>query len=388
MKKTVFVIIILLVLQIMGYSQKSDDKSIAINSNNAFYGFKNNKTHLAGQVTLYGMIRGGYGISFASGFAYNNQWWQASLNASINFMFGKNNLGNYKKWTDGDKLKLKNNPNWWLCTVAFSPMFTAGSQKRYTFYEELNPMYFGYSSVIGNNFLHAFTLGTTFITMPKGKYANIVTPRNRSQHLLYIQGKTGDVLLNLVEDYLVFTEYGIFQALADNRDRYYTGGGNIQFRINSFYKLKFYTETYTGTSYPDYLDYPDIASPNKKPYFRFRTKTLREKYAFQDPGQKSLNNSRNFFVFEVPYTVKNDLTSRLDGFNNVQFYLGWSGGLVNGLQQHLIHNAMGISRNASLREYKGFKKAKKDQLHHFDYKVPPHDAGRMIFGAGITTNTY
>lgn len=384
MKRIVVLLVVYLTILSKLYAQNNDYKNAAILSNNAFYGSNGKKSHLGAQITVYNIIRGGYGISFASGFAYNNSWWQSSLNASINFIFGKNNLGNYKRWDDKKNINLKNNPNWWLCTIAFSPMITFGSQNRYTFYEELNPMYFGYSSAIGNNFKHAFTLGTTFITMPKGKYANIVTPRNRSQHLLYLQFKSGDFLLNVVEDYLAFTEYGIFQALADNRDRYYTGGGSVQFRINSFYKLKFYTETYTGTSYPDYLDYPDVASPNRKPYFRFKSKTLREKYAYQDPGQKSLNNSRNFFEFEIPYTIQNNLTSRIDGFSNIQLYMGWSGGLVNGLQQHLIHNAMPIGRNVALRDYKN----RKDQLHHFDYKVPPHDAGRMIFGLGLTTNTY
>ncbi len=383
MKKRVFSILLsIIVIQL--FSQSDSDKKIAVNANNMFYSNSANKPHLGGQISIYSIIRGGYGLSLASGFAYNTSWWQASLNASLNFMLGKNNIGSYKRWSDRKNIKLKDNPNWWLATIAFSPMLTVGSKKRYLYYEELNPMYFGYSSVIGNNFLHAFTLGTTFITMPKGRNSNIVTPRNRSQHLLYMQIKSADFLLNVVEDYLVFTEWGAFQFLADNRDRYYTGGGNIQFRVNHFYKIKFYTETYTGTSYPDYLDYPDVGSPGKRPYFRLRSKTLREKYAYQDPGQKSLNNSRNFFVFEHPFNNTNSLTNNISGFTNLQFYFGWAGGLVNGLQQHLIHNSMSISRNVSLRDTKG----RKDQLHHFDYKVPPHDAGRMIIGAGTVINSY
>ncbi|HRH02357.1 MAG TPA: hypothetical protein PLN13_06310 [Bacteroidia bacterium] len=374
---------------------------------NVPYQFSNGKPNFRIGSGIYYLTNGSWGVSMSLGSAYKTSWWQASFNYSLNLNFGRNNLGNTEK-------RKSNNTTFGrtLFTSAFSPLFTIRRGKnlfikeenfRDRYYDEINPMYFGNNTVIYNNFQNAFTIGTTFITSPRGTYENTTTPRNRTQQLIFLQVKLNNFQLNVSEDYLGITDNLPFQALIDNRDRYYTGGGNVQFRIFGFMKLKFYSETYTGTSYPDYQDYPDLIYPDEQPELRrkkhsfkdssnFRSK-IRKKYAYQDPGQRTYNNSRDFFSFEFNagamwYLQKTKMEQQkyLSGTNwrnlypKIEIYTGWYGGAVNGTQQHFIHNLMPINRNISLKD------SHADRLHHFDYNIAPHDIGQGMWGLGITNN--
>ena len=204
------------------------------------------------KLTAYAFITGGWGIGlgFSNWITYKR--FQPTQNFSINAVCGKNNLGN----------RDKANNKWQLNAISSSVLTVALQNKLMQNYSEINPFYFGNSSGSFSNYRHSFSIGSSFVAMPKGRGRNVMTPRNRSQQLIYIQIKSGDFQLNLYEDFLIFTDYELFQMLADNRDRYYTGGGNIQIRVNKFYTLKYYTEMYTGNSYMDRDDYPDLVVPN------------------------------------------------------------------------------------------------------------------------------
>lgn len=378
-----FCIVMIILSPRINYSQTTDQIDEFKKINNSYYGGNGSNVSPKVQFTAYALLHGGYGFSIAPGFAYKTNWWQFSFNSSFNLSLGTNNIGNSGP---SPKSALVHKKNYALFTVIYSPIITAKfkSSKNYSIYEEINPMYFGNASAISNNFYNAFSLGTNFVTMPKGKKSNIMTPRNRSQQLLYFQIKSGSVLINVIEDFLLLTDCFPLQSLADNRDRYYTGAGNLQVRFHNYYKINYYTETYTGTSYPDYQDYPDIGSPNWRPYLRRKKRTYwKEKFAYQDPGQKEFNNSRNLFVLDIPILV-NSSNSPLNGLSKLQVYYGWAGGFVNGFQQHFIHNVCKIDRNTTLINSNG----RKDQLHHFDYKIPPHDTGRNIFGIGTSINGF
>lgn len=332
------------------------------------------------------LIHGGFSMSFSVGSWVRYQYLQPALNVSTNLYCGRNNIGNSNAFYTDEITRY--NPNRTLFNVTVSPMLTAGWDTYY--YEELNPFYSGNSTSIYNNFKYALTLGTTFVASPRGTYSNIMTSRNRTQQLLYIQAKTGCFMLNLQEDYFVITENVIGAVFSDNRDRYYTGGGNIQIRIpynpfspwNPYFKLKIYSEMYTGTSYVDKQEFPDIAYYKQHPHrlFRYRGKRknndpVEKKIAYQDPGQSLFNRARNFVVLEFNTLEITDNPYQTN--SHVQLFVGTQGGFQNMWQQNGIHNANKVNCD-------NLNRNGKSGLHQFDYS--DNYFPRLLLGFGTTVN--
>lgn len=341
--------------------------------------------------TAYVFVNGGWGISagFSNWLSYER--FQPAQNISINAVCGKNNVGNRNK-----------RYNRWQTNVIFSSMLTyALNKERMRNYDEVNPFYFGNSSAVYHNFQHALTLGTTFVALPKGLGRNIMTPRNRSQQLIYIQIKSGNFQLNLYEDYLIFTDRGMFAFLSDNRDRYYTGGGNVQLRLNKDLTFKYYTEMYTGNSYVDRDDYPDLIVPGDTmkcnfighPWGAIGPRRVR-KYAYQDPGQAEFNHGRNFIALQMNSSIftSNKKTIIKPTYTHDAFMVVVA--LQNGedemWQQNLIHSLNKIDRDIIVTNKHGEIRCKRDgtpvlksdKLHFF--KPLPHRRKIERLSAGIT----
>jgi hypothetical protein len=315
-------------------------------------------------------------LSLAAGGWARSDWFQGSANVSFNLVLGKKGLGN-----KDSKNGLKNlNRN--MVNLCLSTMLTVnlGSNPRW-FYEEINPMYYGNRSGVYNSYQSAFTLGTTFITYPKGTYNNITSPRNRSQQLVFVQLKVGggqakdtiqqryfnSFVFNMCEDYL-----GDFvQPFADLRDRFYTGGGSMHFRFLNHYKVKAYTETYSGNSYVDKQDYPDLVIPEK----RFALKKHHTRFAYQDAGQLGLNKARTFIAFEYQGFDLEGSLPQLHSYlpKDFEFFIGSQGGMANAWSQHLIHNCVSEERNRTVFD----KDKKAEKLHLFNYT---NSKPQLIFG--------
>ncbi|MCX6352758.1 MAG: hypothetical protein NTX03_13010, partial [Bacteroidetes bacterium] len=239
-------------------------------------------------------------------------------------------------------------------------------------YEEIDPFYFGYSSAVYNNYKSAITLGTAFVTRPRGKGNNIMTARNRSQQLTTIQIKAGVndktkscIILNAYEDYLVFTETELGQIFADNRDRYYTGGGSLQFRYNQFVKFKFFSDVYTGNSYKDQFNRPDLITEdsfgNHGGIRRFFSGVRRaSRYSYQDDGQPNYNRGRS--MLEIDYTPAYDprlVLPRVDlSSTTISLLVGVSGGAGNMWLQNAVHNSLSINKKVNGAD-------KPDRFHRF-----------------------
>ena len=349
-------------------------------------------------VSTFFILNGGWGFSIGAGSWVDIKGIQPSLAVNLVVYAKGNSLGNALFYGDEANTKRGDspsdleffNPNRTLATIMFSPMLTRRLGKaKYTF-EEINPFYFGGSSVIFSPYRNAITIGTTFITMPKGTYNNIMTARNRSQQLLYIQYRADGFQINVYEDYLLFTDQAWSQWLCDNRDRYYTGGANVQVRLSPFARLKFYSEMYTGSSYVDKQDYPDLAFPNSQPAHmlsRKKADAINRKYAYQQPGQKAFNRARNFLCFEYALQAKmyqNHIAS--DFFNyssiynhNVQLIYGKQNGQKSMFQQNFIHNLNSIDRDSKSHS----KKSHPSSLHHFDFT--DNFLPKRLFGFGTNS---
>ncbi|MES1221745.1 MAG: hypothetical protein ABUT20_39975 [Bacteroidota bacterium] len=270
-------------------------------------------------------------------------------------------------------------------------MVTRRITKSKYIYEEINPFYYGNSPVIYSPYRNAITLGTSFVTMPRGTYNNMMNARNRTQQLLYIQARVDGFQLNVYEDYLLVTDGPLAQWICDNRDRYYTGGGNIQVRLSPFARLKIYSEMYTGTSYVDKQDYPDVAFPDSRPAHILRKSkadALNRKYAYQDPGQMSFNRARNFICLDYAIGAKMYELNKAGrvfwckNFYNhqVQFILGRQNGEKNMLQQNFIHNLNKVDRDSKEKtNTRSFS-----SLHHFDFS--DNFLPKTIWGIGTTSS--
>ncbi len=346
------------------------------------YGEGKGHPEFAGRVSATFIIHSGMTFSAALGFwqQFNNI--QPSANINATWSLGQRNIGNCEAF------KQKS-----LFNITFSPMFTFGLLKRST-YEELNPYYFGYASAVTSNFASAATIGSIFYVTPKGYGANIMTSRNRSQQLMYIQlrhdwnqGRNG-LIVNISEDYL--SDFFAFEPFMDRRDRYFTGGLNLQFKYDRYYRIKYYTDCYTGDSYSDRMQYPDIV------YNKSRLSgnaQITDRYAFQDPGQRLLNQGRNLIAFEFPgQQITPQLQDgRYAGFQtNIQIVIGLQGGTTPSLGkfwgnhmflQDKIHNRISIDKNGSdSLEYST------THLHHF-YRKPDQSLWKtFIFGGSINFN--
>lgn len=315
----------------------------------------------------------GFGLSLAVGGWIRNNYIQGSSNLSVNYFLGKYAMGN--RYNISGFFNKSNS----LLMVNYSNFLTLklGPQVNW-YYEEINPLYFGSNTGVFNSFKHAFTVGTTTVALPKGTYNNITSPRNRSQQLVFFQIKVGGTettsneatmnsfQVNIVEDF-----FGNFVApFADLRDRFFTGGGSLAIRFADRYVLKYFTETYTGNSYVDKQDYPDLVLLDQNRWAILpKNKKLPRVYAYQDIGQIALNTARNFGV--LSYTPKGSLNA-----GAVQVFIGTTGGNGNAWTQHLIHNCVGINKNQKVFS-DGNKGLKSEKLHHFKYD---HRPAKLMFG--------
>ena len=348
---------------------------IVFNDQNQSKGYFNVK------VSGYFLFNGGGGISAAIGTWIAFKHLQPSFNMSVNTVFSQYNLGNRNHFLT----------RWQLNTV-LSPMITVGGG-RGALPQEIASFYFGSLAAVYADYQHSLTVGSNFVVMPRGIGRNLITFRNRTQQLVYIGlrsgGKDWDINLNVFDDYLVFTDSGIFQGLADNFDRFYTGGGSLQVRFQNF-RAKLHSEIYTGNFQRDIFDYPDLYLPYSSDtdsvgVNRIGSKKNRRhpRYVAQEPGQKLFNKGRTFIALEFdPFTSKNG--------NNmtVQGYFGFQGGDDNMKMQDWIHGTDSINKinvklsanpdslqnDASIRE----------RLHRF---YPSTTKAVGIWGAGLFINT-
>lgn len=308
------------------------------------------------------VIGGGTHLSASMGLWVYTYDLQPSINTSFNWMLGYNNFGG----------RIARNQKT-MASIIFSPMVLVRCGPGQGRVAEVNPFYFGYSSGILNSYKNYAALGTSFVAAPKSLNKNIMTSRNRSQQLLYLGGrkgwKDGYIMANLIEDYFALTN-NLLQALADNRDRFFTGAGNLQVNIQNLWTLKYYSETYTGCSYVDHFQYPDLVNPydtvgNGRGIPRlFSGPSRRKRYTYQDPGQQEYNQGRDVLVV--------DFAGKAFGFDQQRdWWLSHTGkaSLVLGLQGHpgnmwlqnWIHNAIKLDKYTYMTGEKAV-----DRYHRFE----------------------
>jgi hypothetical protein len=315
-------------------------------------------------------------LGVAMGGWLKNDYLQFSTNIAYTMVLGTYGLGN-----KSDRLQSRINNKLFYLTI--SNYLTGNLFSKTNWYlEEINPMYFGHASGVYNSYQNAITIGTSFITIPKGTYRNIVTPRNRSQQLITLQAKFGpsanglnSVIFHLYEDYLG----SFFVPLSDMRDRFFTGGGNLQLRIMQFYTLKYFTETYTGNSYIDKQDYPDLITnvERRNTWPKKKYKGYYTRFAFQDNGQLGFNRARSLLIVEIPIKISNPQSIN----STVEFVYGWSGTMQSGWQQHLIHSLF------KERKTKTFLNTESNErLHQFDYRNTNRSSSYGFSSKFITIN--
>ena len=295
-------------------------------------------------------LGGGTHLSASLGVWKNTFDLQPSLNTSFNWTLGYNNFGS--RMAQNQRTK---------GTIIFSPLLLVRCGGATSRVAEVNPFYFGYSSGVLSDYQNYVALGTSFVAAPKGLDKNIMTARNRSQQLLFVGFKIGwdssYIMFNMYEDYFLGTN-NLLQALADNRDRFFTGGGNLQLCINHYYTIKYYTETYTGNSYIDHIQYPDIVYPydtigSKTGFGRIFSGPRRyRRYAYQDPGQTAFNQGRDILVFEYSGKLGNQFhqqdISKYHHTGKAMVMIGRQGFRGNMWQQNLIHNFISVDKPTGL----------------------------------------
>lgn len=303
-------------------------------------------------------LHGGTHLSTSLGIWYNHFDLQPSLNTSFNLLLGPQNFGCRQVF----RQRMKG-------TIVFSPLLLVRCGGASARVAEVNPFYLGNSSGILNNYRSFAAIGTSFVAAPKGVGKNIITARNRSQQLIYLGGKVGwdsnYVMLNLYEDFFAFTD-DYLQGLADNRDRYYTGGGNIQICVNNHWLLKYYTETYTGNSYPDHIQYPDLVYPFRyvgndcMPWRFFSGPRRMLRHAYQDPGQVSFNQGRDIISLEYSGPINGHSQQDINNqphSGRLMVLMGWQGYKNNMWQQNLVHNAIKVDKYTGIPASEGNPKA-------------------------------
>lgn len=382
-----FALIGLLLWHFESFSQQSENPKPAYSS------FK---------ISSYFLINGGCSLSGSFGYWKTFKYAQPAINVSVNLLYGRNHLGNRDRYKS----------NWQLNTV-ISPILTFKmppyATDKHGIYEEINPFYLGNSSSIYCNYRSSFTLGTSFVTMPKGKGKNIATSRNRSQQLVFINLRIGakkqadsvrNFSFNLYEDFLG-TDNAVGQAFADNWDRYYTGGGNLQYRFNNNYKFKVFSEIYTGTATRDGFDNPDIVFyqteedkkkknnrenefGNNNKFVKFFWGPVRDaRYAAQESGQKKLNSGR--FLAALEYTPTANSNYQHDFFlrKRYDFYAGTQGGNLGMWVQNMIHSSVKIDKVLASDPAPEELHRKKTQLDRYHRFMPNMRIIRPVFGVGM-----
>ena len=329
----------------------------------------------------YGLLHGGFGFSAGIGFWSNYNQVQPGCNLSVNLVGSKANVGNRDRYLT----------NWQLNTV-LTPMLTFGVGGGRGLYQEINPFYFGTAGAVYANYRYSVTVGSNFVVMPRGVGDNIATARNRTQQLIYLGLRGGtdqwDLNLNIYEDFFG-TDNAALQGLADNFDRFYTGGGNLQFRTSS-YKIKQYADIYTGNFPRDLFDSPDLYhlyenDLNRCPddWIGVGKARRHPRYVAQDPGQKLFNKGRNIIVVEWSPGALQQMAFQ----PSLQAYIGWQGGLNQMIAQNLIHNTIKINKVNPRVEHPDelqTNPALQERLHHF---YPATQRGRFVVGGGLLLNT-
>jgi hypothetical protein len=330
----------------------------------------------------YALLRGGYGLSTSIGFWSKYTRLQPGCNLSVNLVGSKANLGNRDRYLT----------NWQINTI-LTPLITFGWGQG--LYQEISPFYFGTLGAVYADFRSSITLGSNFVVMPRGLGRNVTTYRNRTQQVVYVGLRGGtkdwDFNLNVYDDFLG-TDKGALQGLADNYDRFYTGGGNLQFRTR-YMRVKQYADIYTGNFSRDLFDTPDLYFPYDKSSStepdrwigRGRAKR-HPRFVSQDPGQKLFNTGRNFTVLELsPEAFGQSVWAA--NHPTFQLYGGWQGGHNQMTAQNLIHSASRIDKinprylSPDTLLDKGWKR---ERLHWF---FPAYEKGRFIIGGGLFLNT-
>ncbi|WP_159477639.1 hypothetical protein [Dyadobacter sp. 3J3] len=354
---------------------------------------KAGKAHVNGKLSVYVLMNGGWGVTSSFGTWIHYKCSQPSFNISLNLLGSASNLGNRNRYLTAYQIN-----------AVLSPMVTLGAGNG--LFQQISPFYFGTSSSIYSDYRQSLTLGTNFVVMPRGIGRNITTFRNRTQQLIYIGIRAGgsdwDVILNIYEDFFG-TDNGVLQGLADNYDRFYTGGGNLQVRFKDV-KAKLYSEIYTGNFQRDLFDNPDLyqpyksndsqepdnfigpSNPEKNGYLK---KTRHPRYVAQEPGQKLFNTGRTFLAVELSPQA---FGANKSSFSNasLEVYAGFQGGINQMGVQNYIHSwtkinkvnprvAVSGSRVDSLQT----EKKMRERLHRF---YPAYKGSIFIGGAGVSTN--
>ncbi|WP_373515921.1 hypothetical protein [Persicitalea sp.] len=356
---------------------------------------KSGKAHLNSKISAYFLFNGGWGITSSFGTWIRFKHTQPSFNISLNMVGSESNLGNRNRYLTTYQIN-----------AVMSPMIMVGAGDG--LFQEVNPFYFGASSAIHSDFKQSITIGSNFVVMPRGVGRNITTFRNRTQQLVYIGlrggGSDWDINFNIYEDFFG-TDNGILQGLADNYDRFYTGGGNLQLRFKNI-KVKLFSEIYTGNFQRDLFDSPDLYEPFKpntsrvpnnfiepsgvKPDSKaFKKRTRHPRYVSQEPGQKLFNTGRTFLAIELSPELFGQGKTR---FNNASMegFIGFQGGIKQMGVQNLIHSWSTISKinlNAIPNEEEPDdlhnKKSSRERLHRF---YPAYEESILIGGVGSSYN--
>ncbi len=377
------------------------------------------------RVSSYGLSNCGRSISVSGGYWMKFNSIQPALNISASFIGGRNHLGNNKN-------------NNMQINIVMSPMLTLGWGR--AFREEINTLYMSTASAVSSDYKTSFTLGSSFVTTPKGYGKNYLTARNRSQQLAFFQVKIGfdglrdnkgentilpdktilpytpnfkndvSIQFNVVED--VGPEF-----LADKWDRYFTGGGSIQIRAFERFKAKVYSEVYTGTTPRDLMDFPDIAEDtmtfgrrrkdgsfirrkeNKDKNYRGFGPVRNARWAIQDASQKMFNSGITAFVLEIDQHTKGFMpnTSMSKNFNSFMLahniYLFKSGGgdmwqqnIIHTLSSPEIEKVLEDRDPERLRYKKIFQNKDLERLHFFKPNVNKSRPFCLGYGVNLYVN--
>lgn len=254
---------------------------------------------------------------------------------------------------------------------------------------------------------------------PRALGRNVYTFRNRTQQVAYLGlragfGKTANLQFHIYDDFL-YTDKRLTQGLADNFDRFFSGGGNFQLRVSPWMKFKAYSEVYTGNFQRDLFDFPDLYLVHDSLYVntkrsgqlnggahtrlasdlfaypdstnreenaakRRRKKFLRHpRFVAQEPGQKMYNVGRTFYVIEHDFNYKD----KREWHMPVQIMGGSLGGHYNVWSQNTIHNWSLIDK-INPRNFEsgklytpGTDSDSFERLHHF---YPASKVHRFMFG--------
>ncbi|RCX00990.1 RHS repeat-associated core domain-containing protein, partial [Schleiferia thermophila] len=156
-------------------------------------------------------------------------------------------------------------------------------------------------SGVQNTFKNSLTLGSNFVFNSNG----------RNQRVGYVGLRSGDVQAGVYNDF--------FPVLGDRDDRFWTGGGSLQFSTGATSSLTMGTDVFTGERLgKNPLTGGWLLNGSNPAGGKFGT------YA-QTPGQQLLNNGQTYFRVE----------------NGMLMGIGSVGGQNHMYSQDAIHNTLG-----------------------------------------------